>query len=271
MLDKYCVECHNDAEFTADLSFEKRSFDNVHSDPAVWEEVLRKLKIRAMPPREQPQPDADLREEFVAALEGTLDAAAAAKPYAGATTVHRLNRAEYANAVRDLLGVEADLSSAAAERRRRLRLRQHRRGADDVAAAARALSDGGVARGRHGRRQPRRGRHGERPTESRSSTTQDQAPRRLPLGTRGGTRVRHNFPADGEYVLSGRLVRGVEEGCSASKATTGRTSSWFSSTARSSTRPRSAARSSHELSVAEGINVARIHVEREDDFAARSR
>ena len=77
----------------------------------MWEEVLRKLKIQAMPPREQPQPADDMVAEFVAGLEGTLDAAAAANPYAGDTKVHRLNRAEYANAVRDLLGVEADVSS----------------------------------------------------------------------------------------------------------------------------------------------------------------
>ena len=99
MLDHYCVECHNDAELTADLSFEGRRLDDVHADPAVWEEVLRKLKIRAMPPREEPQPAAEMRgASSSTALEGTLDAAAAANPYAGATTVHRLNRAEYANA-----------------------------------------------------------------------------------------------------------------------------------------------------------------------------
>ena len=111
MLDRYCVDCHNDAELTADLSFEGRGPDDVHSDPAVWEEVLRKLKIHAMPPRQERQPAAEMVAEFVEGLEGTLDAAAAANPYAGSTTVHRLNRAEYANAVRDMLGVEADLSS----------------------------------------------------------------------------------------------------------------------------------------------------------------
>ena len=61
MLDRYCVECHNDAELTADLSFEGRGSDDVHADPAVWEEVLRKLKIDAMPPREEPQPDDEMR------------------------------------------------------------------------------------------------------------------------------------------------------------------------------------------------------------------
>jgi len=85
MLERYCVDCHNDAELTADLSFEGRRPDNVHSDPAVWEEVLRKLKIHAMPPRQEPQPADEMVAQFVAGLEGTLDAAAAAKPYAGDT------------------------------------------------------------------------------------------------------------------------------------------------------------------------------------------
>ena len=63
-----------------------------------------------MPPRDEPQPDPVLREEFVAALENTLDTAAAAEPDAGAQAVHRLNRAEYANAICDLLGVEVDVT-----------------------------------------------------------------------------------------------------------------------------------------------------------------
>ena len=106
----YCKDCHNDADFTAELSFEHRHPDNVRADPAVWEKVIHKLEIGAMPPRDQPQPPAETRARFLTALTGTLDSAAAAHPYAGATTVHRLNRAEYANAVRDLLGVEADLA-----------------------------------------------------------------------------------------------------------------------------------------------------------------
>jgi hypothetical protein len=224
MLDRYCVECHNNAEYTADLSFEGRDPANVHSDPAVWEEVLRKLKIAAMPPREQPQPDGATRAEFIAALEGTLDAAAAANPYAGATTVHRLNRAEYANAIRDLLGVEADVSSL-------LPSDGGDFGFDNIAEVLTtspvlleryltvALRVADMAVGN--------------PEAAVTATayrvpfelTQDKHLDGLPLGTRGGTRVRHTFPADGGYVFSGRLVRGVGKVCSASKATTVHTSS----------------------------------------------
>jgi hypothetical protein len=208
MLDRYCVECHNDAEFTADLSLQGRGPDNVLEDPEVWEEVLRKLKIHAMPPREQPQPDRSQADLFVQALETTLDST---EPYAGETKVHRLNRAEYANAIRDLLGVEADISSL-------LPSDGGDFGFDNIAGllntspllleryltTALRVSDMAIG-------------NPEAPVTSSAyrvpfGLTQDKHLDGLPLGTRGGTRVRHNFPADGEYVFSGRLVRGVEEG-----------------------------------------------------------
>ncbi len=211
MIDRYCVDCHNDAEYTADLSFEKRGPDNVHADPAVWEEVLRKLKINAMPPRQEPQPDDDMVAQFVAGLEGTLDSAAAANPYAGRTTVHRLNRAEYANAVRDMLGVEADVSSllpsdggdfgfdniAEVLTTSPLLLERYLTVALRVADMAVGNPDAAVTATAY-----------RIPFE----LTQDKHLDGMPLGTRGGTQVTHTFPADGEYVLSGRLVRGVEEG-----------------------------------------------------------
>ncbi|HEX7235787.1 MAG TPA: DUF1592 domain-containing protein [Gammaproteobacteria bacterium] len=211
MLQRYCVDCHNDAELTADLSFEGRRPDNVHSDPKVWEEVLRKLKIHAMPPRKEPQPAEEMVAQFVAGLEGTLDAAAAANPYAGGTKVHRLNRAEYANAIRDLLGVEADLSSllpsdggdhgfdniAEVLTTSPLLLERYLTVALRVADMAVGNPDAALTA-----------------TEYRVpfELTQDKHLDGMPLGTRGGTQVKHTFPADGEYVFSGRLVRGVEEG-----------------------------------------------------------
>jgi hypothetical protein len=259
MLDKYCVECHNDAEFTADLSFEKRSFDNVHSDPAVWEEVLRKLKIRAMPPRQQPQPDADVREEFIAALEGTLDAAAAANPYAGSTTVHRLNRVEYANAIRDLLGVEADLSSllpsdggdfgfdniAEVLTTSPLLLERYLTVALRVADMAVGNPDAAVTASAY-----------RLPFE----LTQDKHLDGLPLGTRGGTRVRHTFPADGEYIFSGRLVRGVEEGLFGVEGHDRPHEFLVLVDGKVVFSAEIGGAELHELSVAEGINVAQEQV-----------
>ena len=106
MLNTYCMECHSYDEFRGELALEGMGPEAVLESPDVFEEVLRKLKIRAMPPRDQPQPSQEERARFVASLESTLDAAAAANPHAGTTTIHRLNRAEYTNAIRDLLGVD---------------------------------------------------------------------------------------------------------------------------------------------------------------------
>jgi hypothetical protein len=259
MLDRYCVECHNNAEFTADLSFEGRRPDNVHSDPAVWEEVLRKLKIRAMPPREQPQPETEMVTEFVAALENTLDSAAAANPHAGATTVHRLNRSEYANSVRDLLGVEADLSSL-------LPSDGGDHGFDNIAEVLTtspvlleryltvALRVADMAVGN--------------PDAAVTATayripfelTQDKHLEGLPLGTRGGTRVRHTFPADGEYVLSGRLVRGVEEGLFGVEGHDRPHEFLILLDGKTVFTAEVGGKELHELSVAEGINIAQESV-----------
>jgi hypothetical protein len=259
MLDRYCVGCHNDAELTAELSFEGRRPDNVHADPAVWEEVLRKLKIQAMPPRQEPQPADEMVAQFVAGLEGTLDAAAAANPYAGRTTVHRLNRAEYANAVRDLLGVEADLSSllpsdggdfgfdniAEVLTTSPLLLERYLTVALRVADMAVGNPDAAVTATAY-----------RIPFE----LTQDKHLDGLPLGTRGGTRVTHTFPADGEYVFSGRLVRGVEEGLFGVEGHDRPHEFLILVDGNTVYSAEVGGAELHELSVAEGINVAQESV-----------
>ena len=259
MLDRYCVECHNDAELTGELSFEGRRPDDVHSDPAVWEEVLRKLQIHAMPPRQEPQPDAQLVAEFVEGLEGTLDAAAAANPYAGRTTVHRLNRAEYANAVRDMLGVEADLSSllpsdggdfgfdniAEVLTTSPLLLERYLTVALRVADMAVGNPDAAVTATAY-----------RIPFE----LTQDKHLDGMPLGTRGGTRISHTFPADAEYVFSGRLVRGVEEGLFGVEGHDRPHEFLVLVDGKTVFTAEIGGAELHELSVAEGINVAQESV-----------
>jgi Protein of unknown function (DUF1592)/Protein of unknown function (DUF1588)/Protein of unknown function (DUF1587)/Protein of unknown function (DUF1585)/Protein of unknown function (DUF1595) len=211
MLHRYCSDCHNDSDLTADLSFDKRVPGNVHADPATWEKVLHKLQIGAMPPRKEPQPAKEARAQFIDALTRTLDANAAAHPYAGSTKVHRLNRAEYSNAIRDLLGVEADIADL-------LPSDGGDFGFDNIAqllntspllldrylTVALRVADMAV---------------GNADAVATASTyripfdvTQDYHLDGLPLGTRGGTLVHHNFPADADYVLSARLFIGVEEG-----------------------------------------------------------
>jgi Protein of unknown function (DUF1592)/Protein of unknown function (DUF1588)/Protein of unknown function (DUF1595)/Protein of unknown function (DUF1587)/Protein of unknown function (DUF1585) len=260
MLDHYCADCHNNAEYTGELSFEGKRPDAVHRDPAVWEKVLAKLKIGAMPPRKEPQPSPETRAEFVAALEGTLDAAAAANPYAGTTEVHRLNRAEYVNSIRDLLGVEADLQEL-------LPSDGGDFGFDNIAEV---LTTSPLLLERYltvGLRVADMAVGNPQAVVTASSyrvpfeLTQNKHLEGLPIGTRGGTVAHHIFPADAEYVLSGRLVRGVEEGYFGIEGhdrpheflilLDGKTV--FSSEVGS--------KEDHELSVAEGINVAQTAID----------
>jgi cytochrome c553 len=106
MIKQYCVGCHNNKLKTADISLESLDTTHVANDAAVWEKVLRKLAANQMPPAGLPRPKTEDRISFVNWLEKSLDDAAAAHPNPGHPTVHRLNRAEYANAIRDLLAVD---------------------------------------------------------------------------------------------------------------------------------------------------------------------
>jgi hypothetical protein len=260
MLNRYCTDCHNDAELTAELSFEGRRSGEIHADPAIWEKVVHKLSIGAMPPRDQPQPDPDTRARFLAALTGTLDAAAAEQPYAGATTVHRLNRVEYANAVRDLLGVEADLSEL-------LPSDGGDFGFDNIAEVLTtspflleryltvALRVADMAIG-----------NPEAVVTATSyripfELTQNKHLEGMPLGTRGGTKVQHTFPADGDYVFSGRLVRGVEEGLFGVEGHDRPHEFLVLVDGNTVYSSEIAGKDDHEVSVAEGFNVAQFSID----------
>jgi hypothetical protein len=260
MLGSYCVDCHNAAEFTGELSFEGRRLDDVHADPAVWEKVVKKLALGAMPPRDQDQPDPETRARFLAALTGMLDAAAEAKPYAGATTVHRLNRVEYANAIRDLLGIETDLSEllpsdggdfgfdniAEVLTTSPFLLERYLTVALRVADMAIGNPDAVVT---------------ATPYRIPFDLTQNQHLEGLPLGTRGGTKVQHTFPADGEYVLSGRLYRGVEEGLFGIEGHDRPHEFLILVDGKTVYSAEIAGKEDHELSVAEGINVAQFAID----------
>lgn len=211
LIDKYCMKCHNYDDFSGELALEGMKPDDVLKKPAVFERVLHKLKISAMPPRNQPQPTVDERKHFVSALERNLDAGVIAHPYAGTTTIHRLNRAEYANSIRDLLGVDVDLTEL-------LPSDGGDYGFDNIAELLRSsplllerymtvgLRVADMALGN--------------PEASVSvtnypiafDTTQNKHLAGFPLGTRGGVRATHYFPTDGEYVFSARPLQGVAEG-----------------------------------------------------------
>jgi len=107
-LDKYCVTCHNATAKTAGLSIDRLDAHDVAANTQRWEQIATKLRTGEMPPSGRPRPDAATYRAAAASLERALDDAATAKPDPGRVPVHRLNRSEYANAVRDLLGLEID-------------------------------------------------------------------------------------------------------------------------------------------------------------------
>ena len=212
--DKYCVTCHNKrAALPADdpVNLEPAAFDDPLGHAGTFERVLRKLSVRAMPPQGMPRPSEVEYAGFTSWLAASLDRAWEAKSTPGRFVVHRLNRAEYANAVRDLLAVDIDVSDllptdgaefgfdniATALKTSPLLLEGYVNAAQRVAAMA--VGDPQVKPGT---------------TEHSISRefSQNGYIEGLPLGTVGGTVVRHVFPADAEYKLSGRLVRGVQEG-----------------------------------------------------------
>ncbi len=111
VLDRYCVTCHSESVGTADLFLDRADVSNISEDAQVWNKVVEKLRAGAMPPVGMPRPDQATYDSFAAYLERELDTAALARPNPGRPLIHRLNRVEYANAVRDLLEVEFDAQS----------------------------------------------------------------------------------------------------------------------------------------------------------------
>ena len=107
-LDKYCVTCHNGRLKTAGLQLDSMDAADVSGDVATWEKVVRKLRAGVMPPAGQRRPPKEESAPFVSSLEGALDRVTEAVPNPGRPAIHRLNRAEYASAIRDLFGTIAD-------------------------------------------------------------------------------------------------------------------------------------------------------------------
>src|SRR6185436_6364666 len=108
-LARNCVSCHNQRLRTAGLALDNADLSQIGADASTWEKVVRKLRTGSMPPVGRPRPDAAEALAFTARVEAELDRAAAATVNPGRPAVHRLNRAEYANAIRDLLAIEVDV------------------------------------------------------------------------------------------------------------------------------------------------------------------
>src|SRR6266700_5620671 len=109
-LDQYCVVCHSGPTPPAGLNLQPLDIGNLDDNGAIWEKLLRKLRNREMPPAGMPRPDAATYEALVKYIETERDRLAEAKPNPGRPTLHRLNRTEYANAIRDLLALEIDVA-----------------------------------------------------------------------------------------------------------------------------------------------------------------
>src|SRR5665213_3541671 len=106
MIDQYCIMCHSEALKTAGVVLEGVPVSHVGANTEIWERVLRKFGTGQMPPPGLPRPDATTSAQFTSWLESQLNANAVAHPNPGAPAIHRLNRLEYGNTIRDLLGLE---------------------------------------------------------------------------------------------------------------------------------------------------------------------
>ena len=210
-LDQHCVACHNDRLRTAGLTLSGIDLENPQQNAELWEKVVHKLRTGQMPPAGRLQPDHAASHAMASWLTAALDKAAAARPSPGRVGVHRLNRTEYANAVRDLLNLDVDARAL-------LLPDEADEGFDNVAASL-ALSPAHFERYLAAARDISRLAVGDLTLiESPGATTykvpklleQDgRAGEDLPFGSRGGVAVRHHFPLDGEYVFKVRLRRQI--------------------------------------------------------------
>ena len=215
LVTKYCVTCHNERLKTANLLLDKADADRVAISSDTWERVVVQLRGRSMPPANMPRPDNATYDTVATWLETELDRAAAARVNPGRpASLHRLNRTEYANAVRDLLGVEIDSTSM-------LPPDAQAYGFDtnaDALSVEPALLDryltaaAKIARVAVG--DPTIRPAFERYTALKGNTNEqtwlwqtDRLGESFSLGSRGGIAARHYFPVDGAYILKVRLLR----------------------------------------------------------------
>jgi mono/diheme cytochrome c family protein len=206
LVDRYCVTCHNDRTQTAGLSLASADAGNAPVQAEVWEKVIRKVSAGSMPPVGMPRPDQATLDGFTGFLATSLDRAAAERPDPGRPVLHRLNRAEYGNAVRDLLALEVPVTAllppdelshgfdniGEALTISPVLLERYLAAADRISALA--VGDPSITAG----------------TETypaRGDSQQLEHIDGLPLGTRGGVMVKRNFPLDGEYIISAKLWR----------------------------------------------------------------
>ena len=200
-LQKYCSKCHNADDFSGGFAIEQLDPANLHTDADVWEKIVRKLRSGMMPPPGQDRPAVSDITRVVGSLETELDRTGARHPNPGAVVLHRMNRNEYSNAVRDLLELPVDAE-------RLLPADDSAAGFDNIASAlvmSPALMQSYItAASRISRLAV--GDMGASPVVTRfqppAGISQSAHVDGLPLGTRGGLSVEHVFPLDAEYEFN---------------------------------------------------------------------
>ncbi len=210
LVRQYCLDCHGSSDPAAELDLESTSSESLAAHIDIWEGVVRKLRARQMPPRDTVRPDEATYASVLHSLEGTLDRVASEHPQPGRTnTFRRLTRAEYRNAIRDLLALEIDVSML-------LPGDESSHGFDNItvgklsptllnryiSAAERIsrLAIGGTQNSPSGKT-----------IRLRPDITQEDRVEGLPIGTRGGGLISYTFPQDGEYEIQIRLARDRNE------------------------------------------------------------
>ena len=206
LMDQYCVTCHNERLKTGGLALDSLKPDRIAADAETWEKVVRKVRAGLMPPAGAKRPDRGSLDAFATAIEGTIDHFAANNPNPGRAPLHRMNRVEYANAIRDLLLLDVDPSTL-------LPADDSSHGFDNIADVL-GVSPSLLERYVSAAAKISRLAVGEREAAPvqvtytvKGDLSQNQTLDGQPLGTRGGTTIRHNFPVDGEYLIRLSLLK----------------------------------------------------------------
>ena len=207
LLDQYCVTCHNERLKTGGLALETLPLNRLgETNAETWEKVVRKLRAGLMPPAGAKRPERGSLDAFAKSIEDSIDHFAASNPNPGRAPLHRMNRVEYANAIRDLLALEVDSSTL-------LPADDSSHGFDNIADVL-GVSPSLLERYVSAAAKISRLAVGERDAAPAQVTytvkgdlSQNQTLEGQPLGTRGGTTIRHNFPVDGEYLIKLSLLK----------------------------------------------------------------
>ncbi len=216
LISKYCIGCHNERARTGGLALDRLDVTNPGDHAEIWERVVEKLRAESMPPPGRPRPETAVYTAAADELEGALDRAWAANPDPGRIgAVHRLNRTEYSNAIRDLFGLDAQSLDVASQ----LPGDETADGSFDNFADVLSISTAHLERYMSVARQVTRRAAALPPSHPAidtfeiplHATQEDRQTEDLPLGSRGGISVRYHFPVDGEYRFKVRLQRNYQD------------------------------------------------------------